>query len=84
MLQVDVFKATCSQEYNLKLLSFRDQPCKQTHLFRLIILCWWLNFIELIGTGRHGVTRLKLLGVDRVPVEEQVRDGAVILGQVVD
>ena len=84
MLQVDVFKSACSQEYNLKFLSFGDQSCKQTHLFWLIFLCWWLNFIELVGSGRHGVARLKFLGIDGIPVEEEVSDGAVILGQVVN
>ena len=43
-----------------------------------------MNFIELVGTDRHGVTRLKLFGIDGVPVQEEIRDGAVVLGQVVN
>ena len=43
-----------------------------------------MNFIELVGTDRHRVTRLKLLGIDGVPVQEEICDGAVVLGQVVD
>ena len=43
-----------------------------------------MNFIELVGTDRHRVTRLKLLSIDGVPVQEEICDRAVVLGQVVD
>lgn len=68
----------------MQLLAFRDQLRKQADFLRLLLISRWQYFVGLVGTGRDRIPCLELLCVDRVPVEEEVSDWAVIFGEVAD
>ena len=83
VLQVLVLEATGSQEDNLKLFAFRDELGKEAHFLGLVFFRGRLHLIKSVGPC-CGVAGLKFLGMDGVPVEEQVRDRAVIFTQIAD
>ena len=78
MLQVLVVETTGSHEDHLQLFPLRDHLSKQADFFRLVFLGVRLDLIELVGASWDRITGLEFLCVDRVPVKEEVGDGAVI------
>ena len=78
MLQIFVFETASSQKDNLELLALRNELSEEADFLSLVILSRRLDLVQLVSTGWHGITSFKVFCVDRIPIEEQVRDRAVI------
>ena len=68
----------------MKFLAFRDELGEETDFFGLILLSRRHNLVWLVGTNGYRVTCLEFLLIDRIPVEEEIRDGTVVLRKIVD
>ena len=84
MLQIFVFETASSQKDNLELLALRNELSEEADFLSLVILSRRLDLVQLVSTSWHGVTSFEVFCVDWIPIEEQVRDRAVIFGQVTD
>ena len=78
MLQIFVFETAGSQEDDLELFALRDEFSEEADFLSLVILCRRLDLVQLVSTSWHGVTSFEVFCVDWIPIEEQVRDRAVI------
>ena len=83
MRQIFVSDVASTKEENLELLSLRDEFCKRTEFFGCLVVFGGWNLIDLVCTDGNRVTRLEVLSVNRVPIEEKVSDRAAVLSQVV-
>ena len=67
----------------MELLCLRDQSRERTELL-LLVLHWVWSLVIVVRSNGHQVSRLELIGVDRVPIKEEIRDWAAIFTQMVD
>lgn len=67
----------------MELLCLRDQSRERTELL-LLVINWVWSLVIVVGANGHRVSRLELIGVNRVPIKEQVRDWAAVFTQIVD
>ena len=67
----------------MELLCLRDQSRERTELL-LLVIDWVWSLVIVVGANGHRVSRLELIGVNRVPIKEQVRDWAAVFTQIVD
>jgi len=68
VVQVYVFKTTCTKENYLELFSFRDELREQADFFRLTIIRMWTHLVRFVCPSRNGVARSEVLIVNRVPI----------------
>ena len=84
MLQVFVSQAWSSKEDNLEFFALWNNPGKWRDFLIRFFLSGWAQLMESIGGSWDWIACFELLRVDRVPVEEEICDGAVIFGKVLD
>ena len=66
----------------MELLCLRYQPRERTELL-LLVIDWVWSLVIVVGANGHRVSRLELIGVNRVPIKEEVRDRAAVFTQIV-
>jgi len=67
----------------LELLCLRDQSRERTELL-LLAFDWLRCLVVIIRSNWHRVASLELIGVNGVPIKEEIRDWAAIFTQVVN
>ena len=83
MRQIFVGDVASTKEENLELLSLSDELCKRTEFFGCLVVFGGWDLIDFVCTDGNRVTRLEVLSVNWVPVEEKVSNWAVVLSKVV-
>ena len=66
----------------MELFALRNDLSEGANLLIGLLFCRLAQLMELVGTGYHRVTSLKLVRVDWVPVQEKVGHGTAILCKV--
>ena len=81
-MQVLVAETRCPHEDNLKFLAFGNDLRVRADFTHGILLSWLSELVELVNSSGDRITSSELISVDRIPVEEEVLDGATVFSQI--